>query len=96
MECAVIAERREIELQGFALHDQRVGHIVDYQMGEIGLARHRAERGEFGRGEADHIQLAGARIGDVVEFGLFGRGVATVPEPVPRSSGFHAGPARSI
>ena len=40
-----------------------VRDVVDDEMGEIGLARHRAEQGEF-QHEADKISAPGMRIGD--------------------------------
>ena len=40
-------------------------------MREIGLAGDRAQRGEFGRGEAHEIQRAGARVRHIVERRLF-------------------------
>ncbi|GAA0867072.1 hypothetical protein GCM10009115_33540 [Sphingopyxis soli] len=43
-------------------------------MREIGLAGYRAERGKLGRGEADEIEFAAARIGHIVEHGGLGRG----------------------
>ena len=43
-------------------------------MREIGLAGDRAERGEFGRGEADEIKPFGTRIGHIIEHRGLGRG----------------------
>ena len=43
-------------------------------MRKVGLPRDGAERGEFGRGKAHEIQLAGARIGYIVEQCRLGRG----------------------
>ena len=44
-----------------------IGDVVDHQMREIGLPRHRAQRGEFGHGEAHQIPLPATRIGHVIE-----------------------------
>src|SRR5208337_1766385 len=52
---AVVAETREIELQRLRLHDPFVRRVVDDEMGEIGLARHRAKGSEFRRGEARDV-----------------------------------------
>src|SRR5207248_10971603 len=49
---AVVAKRAEIELQRLALEDHRLGHIIDDEVGEVRLTGHRAQRGEFGAGEA--------------------------------------------
>src|SRR3546814_9507647 len=50
------------------------GGVVDDEVREIGLAGHRAQRGEFGYGEADEIKLARARIGHIIEDGRLGSG----------------------
>src|SRR3546814_20332363 len=70
----MVAEAGQEELEALRFDDRLAGGIVDDEMREIGLAGHRAERGEFGRGEADEIQLARARIGHIVEDGDPGRG----------------------
>src|SRR3546814_9549580 len=70
----MVAEAGQEELEALRFDDRLAGGIVDDEMREIGLAGHRAERGEFGRGEADEIQLARARIGHIVEDGDLGRG----------------------
>ncbi len=70
----MVAKAAQEQLERLRFDDRLAGHIVDHQMREIGLAGHRAERGEFGRGEAHQIGLAGARIGHIIEHRLFGRG----------------------
>ena len=62
VEGAVIAEGAEKELQRLAFDDRGLGHVVDDEMGEIGLAGDRAERGELGAGEAHHVELARVRV----------------------------------
>ena len=74
MEGRLVAEAVEIELQRLALDQLGARHVVDHEMGKVGLAGDRAQRGELGRGKADHVQAAGARIGDIVQYGRFGRG----------------------
>src|SRR6516225_828387 len=51
VERRMIAEGAEVELQRLALEDRSLGHVIDYEMGEIGLAGHRTERSEFRAGE---------------------------------------------
>ena len=58
----MIAETLEEQLERLALHQQRVGDIVDHQMGEVGLAGDWAQRGEFGRSETHQIYRAGMGI----------------------------------
>src|SRR3546814_14189239 len=74
VEPRMVAEAGQEELEALRFDDRLAGGIVDDEMREIGLAGHRAERGEFGRGEADEITLAPARIGHIVEAGELGRG----------------------
>ncbi len=57
----------EVELQRFAFDQPVARHVVDDEMGEVGLARHRAERGELGRGEAGDVVRVGVRVGDALE-----------------------------
>ena len=52
-----------IELERFRLDEPAVGHVVDHEMREVGLAGHRAERGELGRGEAGDVVRVGMRVG---------------------------------
>src|SRR5256714_11968522 len=73
MEGAVIAEARDIELQGFGLQQPLTRYIVDHQMREIGLARYRAQRREFRRREPHQVIRIILRIGNAIEPGLFGR-----------------------
>jgi hypothetical protein len=62
VEAVVVAERAE-DSERLRFHDGFAGGVVDHQMREIRLAGDRAERGEFGRGEAHEIERAGARVG---------------------------------
>src|SRR3546814_10521203 len=55
------SERAEEELEALRFDDRFAGGVIDDEMREIGLAGHRAERRELGRGEADEIKLARAR-----------------------------------
>ena len=73
VECAVIAEGCQVQLERLALDDPFVRHIVDDQMGEIRLARERAQRREFGAGETHQIDLAGVRVGHGLQHRLLGR-----------------------
>ena len=54
VEGAVIAEAGDIEFQRFGFQQPLARHVVDHEMREIRLARDRADRGEFRRGEAHH------------------------------------------
>src|SRR3546814_19165035 len=61
VEPRMVAEAGQEELEALRFDDRLAGGIVDDEMREIGLAGHRAERGEFGRGEADEIQRSEER-----------------------------------
>jgi hypothetical protein len=76
VEGAVVAERRQVHLQALGLDQPVAGHIVDDDVGEVGLARHRAQAGELRRREAREIQRVGMRVGDALQHRLFrvGRG----------------------
>lgn len=76
VEGAVVAEAGQIQLQALRLDQPVARHIVDDDVGEVGLARHRAQAGELGRGEARHIERVGVRIGHAFQHRLFrvGRG----------------------
>ena len=67
VEAAMVAEAAEVELERLAFDDRLAGGIVDHEVGEVGLAGDRAERGEFGHREAHEVERAGARVGDIVE-----------------------------
>ena len=70
---AVVAKASEIKLQRLRLDQPFGGDIVDDDMREIWLARHRAERGELRRGEAHQIGRVLVRVGHEVEFSLVRR-----------------------
>ena len=76
VEIAVVAEAEQIQFQRFAFHHFHVGNVADDDGGEIGLARHRAEAGEFGADEFDEIIVALVFV--VERFQHFGRVVAAV------------------
>src|SRR3546814_18269526 len=56
----MIAEGAEEELEALRFDDRFAGGVVDDEVREIGLAGHRAQRGEFGYGEADEIKIGRA------------------------------------
>ena len=74
MENSVIAEAVEVELERFQLDEMAPRQVVDDDDREVGLAGHRAQRGEFGKGEARDVVGAGMRIGHAVEHRLGGGG----------------------
>ena len=61
-------------MSDFELDEPAVGHVVDHEKREVGLAGHRAERGELGRGETGDIVRVGMRVRHPVEPRLVGRG----------------------
>ena len=71
MECAVVAEGLQKQLQRLGFHQEITRNIVDDDMGEIRLAGHRAKRCEFGRSEAHDIIGAGIAVRHFFEHGLF-------------------------
>src|SRR5690606_30180580 len=72
VEAAVVAERSEEQLEALGLDDRLCRGVIDHQVGEVGLAGHRAQRGELGSGEPDQVERPRAWIGHVVEFRLLG------------------------
>src|SRR5581483_8899515 len=85
VEALHVAKAAEIELERLALDQLGARRVVDHEMGEVGLAGDRAQRGEFGRHEA--YQEERARIGrrHRLEQGLVrrrrgGRGVAELAQ----------------
>ena len=73
MESGMIAERAQEQLEALRFDDRLGWRIVDHEMGEVGLAGDRTERREFRRGEADEVERARPRIGDIIEHRRFGR-----------------------
>ena len=63
----VITERAEEQLQRLAFDNPGVGCVVDHEMGEIRLTGKRAQRGEFGAGEADEVEHPGIWVGNGFE-----------------------------
>jgi arsenite methyltransferase len=74
VERAVVAEADKVQLQRFGLDQPLAGDIVDDDMGEIGLPRHRAQRGELGRGKAHDRAGAGMAERHPFQHRRFGRG----------------------
>jgi hypothetical protein len=70
MERAVIAKALQEELQALGFHDPVARRIIDHQHAEIGLARDRADRGEFRRGEAHEIERVRMWVGNALQLGL--------------------------
>ena len=68
-----IAEAVEIKLQRLGFDQCFAWHIIDHEMGEIGLAGDRAQGGEFRGGEAHNIIRIRMRVGDAFQFGLVRR-----------------------
>ena len=74
MEGTVVPEGGQIELQALGL-DQPVGRrIVDDDVGEVRLARHRAQAGELGGREPGKVQGPGVGIGHPLQLGRLGAG----------------------
>jgi len=57
MECAVIAERMHVEFQRLGFDKPIAGHIIDDDVSEIWLSRHRAHGREFWNHKPRHILL---------------------------------------
>jgi hypothetical protein len=70
----MVAEGVQVKLQRFAFDQPVARDIVDHDMGKVGLAGHRAERGELGSGKAHHGQAAGMAVGHALQHGLIGAG----------------------
>ena len=70
----MVAERGEVELQRLRLHQPVARHVVDHQQCEVGLAGHRAQRGELRAGEAGDVVGIGVGVRHAVEQRLVRRG----------------------
>src|SRR4051794_15005407 len=90
MEAADVAKAAEIKFERFRLDQPSSGHVVDHEMGKIGLARDWTERGKFGRGEAGDVVRVGMGVRDPVQ--LCGRrrgwGAARLAEVTKRLGHF--------
>ena len=73
VECAMIAKRRDVKLEGFTLDDARARDIIDNNMSEIRLARDGAETGKFGAGKPYRIVFTLFWIGYGFQYGVIGR-----------------------
>src|SRR5262249_21133954 len=67
VEGADVAKAAEIEFQRFGFEKPFCRHVVDHEVGEVGLAGDGAQRGEFRRGEARDVVGVGVGVGDAVE-----------------------------
>ena len=74
---AAIAERPDVQLQGFQLHAQPVGDIFELQRREIRLAGFRAQAGELRNLHADGVVALGRRIGKGLEIGSWLEGMGS-------------------
>ena len=62
MKSALIAERPEVQLQGFQLDAELIWYIFDIENGEVGLAGFGAQAGEFRHLHADGVIAFAHRI----------------------------------
>ena len=74
MKGTVVAKCAQIKLERFGFDQILIRHIVNHQMRKVGLAGHRAKRGELGRGEAHAVIDIGLRVRNFLEHRFFGRG----------------------
>jgi hypothetical protein len=72
VEGTVVAERGEVELERLRLHEPAVRHVVDDEVGKVGLAGDGAQARELGRREAGGVVRVGMRVRHPVEHGLVG------------------------
>ena len=73
MERAVVSERKEIELQGFAFQAQAVRDITDRNVCEVRLACDRAEACELRAVKLDPVVPLAVLVGKCLKPGLVGR-----------------------
>jgi hypothetical protein len=81
MKRAVVAKRAEEQFQRLAPDQAPLGHVVDYQMGEVGLAGHRAKRRELRACEADQVAYFGMGIGHGLQAPASGEAGSSVGRP---------------
>ena len=62
VEVAVIAEGEEVEFEAFALDHAAVGDVGDADLGEVGLARNGAQRGELRAVETYPVVVVGMSV----------------------------------
>src|SRR5262249_61039079 len=70
VEGAVVAEGVKIELERLGLHKPAVRYVVDDEMGKVGLASYRAQRGELRRREAGGIGRVRMWVGHAIKHRL--------------------------
>jgi hypothetical protein len=63
VERAAIAEGPNVELQRFQFHAALIGDIFEFQRGEVGLSRFRAQAGELRNGHPDRVVALGRGVG---------------------------------
>ena len=87
VEVAVAAEAEEVELEALALHHAAVGDVVDADLGEVRLARDRAQARELRAVEAHPVVVLGVAVLEGLEdlgsivlavFGLAAQGLQAV------------------
>ena len=64
---AALAERPDVELQRLQLHAQPIGHVLEFERGEVRLSGARAQAGELGNLHADRVVALGLRVGESFE-----------------------------
>jgi hypothetical protein len=67
VERAFVAVAPHVHLQALQFHAELVGHDLDRELGEIGLAGERAQAGEFGDLEADQVVALRRRVAEGVQ-----------------------------
>ena len=81
VERPVVAEGGEEQLQRLRFNEPVLGRVVDDEVREIGLAGHRAQAGELGRGEAGDVVGIRVRIWHALERRLVRRLGIFVADP---------------
>src|SRR5882762_4140778 len=64
---AAITKRPDVELQGFELHAQPVGHVLEVERCEVRLPGAWTQAGELGDLHADGVVTIGGRVGEGLE-----------------------------
>ena len=67
MKGAPVAERPDVELQGFELHAQTIGHVLEFERGEVGLPGLRTQARELRDRHANGVIARRRRINERFE-----------------------------
>ena len=67
MEISMIAERKQVQFEGFAFHQEFIRHVGNGNGGKVRLTGNGTQAGKLGTIELDKIIIAGVLIGEFLQ-----------------------------